>query len=587
MARLYIAQVLLSSEFFFSCIDQQPTRRLMMPTYSEREPSLEVIPLGGLGEFGMNTMAVSSNGTTILIDAGVMFSSMNHFGVDLIVPDLDHLRTSERRLAALFLTHGHEDHIGGVPYAWDLLDGPVYATTLTLGLLKPKLAEHGIDAEGKLIPIEPGQSVTLGSLEVEFLRVTHSLPDSAALAIHTVAGTIVHTGDYKIDTAHQDEQPMDLERFEGLGQAGVLALFGDSTNIDRQGVTGSESDVIPAFEDILSTTVGKLVVSTFASSLHRVQLLLNLAARFNRKVVLVGRSIKQNTKIAAELNRLSIPSNLIVSEADISNLPPEQILCLATGSQGERFSALSRISLDQHPTIKLSPGDVVVFSARSIPGNQRAIAVVMDNIARRGADIVGEDDKTIHVSGHGSADELRLMLSLTKPKYFIPIHGEYRYMDRHARAAKLATNGATEVFLLENGDRLCFDTTGAWLGQAVPSGRILIDQTRTGKVVDRVLRNRRRLARNGMIVLVISIDKETRQAIGEPTLLTRGFVDDTSLTTLKEEMFHLVCAFFKKVDAPHGTDQLTIQEALKIELQQLCRRTTGLSPMLLPVVVEI
>ena len=380
---------------------------------------------------------------------------------------------------------------------------------------------------------------------------------------------------------------MDLERFEGLGQAGVLALFGDSTNIDRQGVTGSESDVTPAFEDILSTTVGKLVVSTFASSLHRVQLLLNLAARFNRKVVLVGRSIKQNTKIAAELNRLSIPSNLIVSEADISNLPPEQILCLATGSQGERFSALSRISLDQHPTIKLSPGDVVVFSARSIPGNQRAIAVVMDNIARRGADIVGEDDKTIHVSGHGSADELRLMLSLTKPKYFIPIHGEYRYMDRHARAAKLATNGATEVFLLENGDRLCFDTTGAWLGQAVPSGRILIDQTRTGKVVDRVLRDRRRLARNGMIVLVISIDKETRQAIGEPTLLTRGFVDDTSLTTLKEEMFHLVCAFFKKVDAPHGTDQLTIQETLRTELQQLCRRTTGLSPILLPVVVEI
>ena len=559
----------------------------MMQPSSEREPSLEVIPLGGLGEFGMNTMAVSSNGTTILIDAGVMFSGMNHFGVDLVVPDLTHLRDSDQRLAALFLTHGHEDHIGGVPYAWDLLDGPVYGTNLTLGLLKPKLSEHGIDTEGKLVPIEPGESVTLGALEIEFLRVTHSLPDSAALAIHSTAGTIVHTGDYKIDRAPQDGKPMNLERFNDLGQAGVLALFGDSTNIDRQGVTGSESDITEAFEEIMSTTAGKLVVATFASSLHRVQLLLDLATRLNRKVVFVGRSIKQNTEIAVELNHLSIPSNLVISESDLPNWPPEQILCLATGSQGERFSALSRISLDQHPTIKLSAGDVVVFSARSIPGNERAIANVMDNIARRGADIVQEDDKTVHVSGHGSADELQSMLSLTKPKYFIPIHGEYRYLDRHARAAKRATNGTTEIFLLENGDRLCFDTSGAWLGQAVPSGRVLIDQTRTGKVVDRVLKDRRRLARNGMIVLVIAVKKGSRQTIGEPTLITRGFVDDTSLISLKEKIFLLVSDRFKSLEVLYDSDNATIQEALRTELQQLCRKRTGFSPMFLPVIVEI
>ena len=559
----------------------------MMPTSSEREPSLEVIPFGGLGEFGMNTMAVSSNGTTILIDAGVMFSGMSHFGVDLVVPDLTHLRDSDRRLAALFLTHGHEDHIGGVPYAWDLLDGPVYATNLTLGLLKPKLTEHGIDTKDKLVPMEPGESVTLGSLEIEFLRVTHSLPDSTALAIHSTAGTIVHTGDYKIDRAPQDGKAMNLERFNDLGQAGVLALFGDSTNIDRQGVTGSESEVTVAFEDIMSTTAGKLVVSTFASSLHRVQLLLDLASRFNRKVVLVGRSIKQNAEIATELNHLSIPSNLVIPESDVPNWPSKQILCLATGSQGERFSALSRISLDQHPTIRLSAGDVVVFSARSIPGNQRSIANVMDNIARRGADIVQENDRTVHVSGHGSAEELQLMLSLTKPKYFIPIHGEYRYMDRHARAAKRATNGATEVFLLENGDRLCFDTSGAWLGQAVPSGRILIDQSRTGKVVDRVLKDRRRLARNGIVVLVISVQQGSRQAIGEPTLIARGFVDDTSLISLKEEIFHLISDRFKSVDALRDLDNATIQEALRTELRQLCRKRAGFSPMFLPIIVEI
>ena len=593
LARVSITRLNLECFFVPTCqlrcswIYQRPTSSLLMPSLTDREPSLEVIPLGGLGEFGMNTMAVSSNGTTILIDAGVMFSGMNHFGVDLVVPDLSHLRSSKQRLSALFLTHGHEDHIGGVPYAWDLLDGPVYGTNLTLGLLKPKLDEHGIDTETKLVPIELGHSVTLGPLEIEFLGVTHSLPGSAALAIHSAVGTIVHTGDYKINRTPQSGQSTSLKRFEDLGKAGVLALFGDSTNIDREGVTGSESDVAMAFEDILPKTTGKLVVSTFASSLHRIQSLLDLAIRFNRKVVFVGRSIKQNTEIAAELNHLSIPADLVIAEDEVPNWPPDRILCLATGSQGERFSALSRISLDRHPSIKLLPGDVVVFSARSIPGNQRAIAVVMDNIARRGAELVQEDEKTVHVSGHGSAEELQEMLSAIKPRYFVPIHGEYRHLDRHARVARKATDGATEVFLLENGDRLCFDRTGAWLGQPVPSGRTLIDQTRAGQVVDRVLRDRRRLARNGIAILIVSIERMTGQTIGEPTLITRGFVDDTTLISLKEEMFCLVSDSFKNVSSLHDVDNGTLQEKLRTELQQLSRRKTGLSPMFVPVILEI
>ena len=535
----------------------------------------------------MNTMAVSSDDTTILVDAGVMFPGPDQFGVDLIIPDLTHVRTSERRLAGLVLTHGHEDHIGGVPYAWDLLEGPVYGTDLTLGLLRPKLEEHGIDPVDRLHPVSPGDTVRVGPLEIEFLRVTHSMPDCTAVAIHSTVGTIVHTGDYKIDPTPPDGDTMDLDRFAELGEAGVLALFGDSTNIERQGSTGSERAVLPALEEIFASTVGKIVVTTFASSLHRVQLLIDLAARFQRKVAFVGRGMRRNAAIAAGLGRLKIPPGLEIPENEVTDRPASQVVCLVTGSQGEPLAALSRIAVDHHRHIKLEPRDVVVFSARAIPGNQRAIGRLMDHVARRGATVVHEDDEPIHVSGHASADDLKLMLSLVRPRYFVPIHGEYRYLARHARVAEDVNNGETAVFLMENGDRLCFDDDGVWRGEPVSAGRVLIDRTRTGEVVDEVLRDRRHLAGDGVVVLVVGIDRQTGVVIGEPTVITRGVVGDSSTVAMRAEIRDRLDGVLRGSSPEERTDHGMIHERIRIEIQRGLRKQTGRRPLVIPVVMEM
>ena len=532
-------------------------------------------------------MAISSGDTTLLVDAGVMFPGPGHFGVDLIVPDLTHLRTSEQRVAGLVLTHGHEDHIGGVPYAWNLLDGPVYGTDLTLGLLKPKLEEHGIDPGDRLQPAAPGDTVHVGPLEIEFLRVTHSMPDCTAVAIHTAVGTIVHTGDYKIDPTPPDGESMDIDRFAELGEAGVLALFGDSTNIERRGSTGSERDVVSAFEDIFASAIGKIVVATFASSLHRLQLLIDLAARSDRKVAFVGRGIKQNTAIAAELGRLAIPPGVEITESEVAGRPPDQVVCLVTGSQGEPFAALSRIAVNHHRHVTLEPDDVVVFSARAIPGNQRAIGRLMDHVARRGAKVIHEGDRLIHVSGHASEDDLRLMLSLVRPRYFVPIHGEYRYLAQHARVAEDVTNGETAVFVMENGDRLCFDNDGAWRGEPVSTGRVLIDGTRTGEVVDEVLRDRRHLAGDGVVVLVVAINQQIGAVVGEPTVITRGVVDDASTAAVRGDVRDTLDDVLRRASKEERTDHDMIQERIRIELQRVLRKRTGRRPLVIPVIMEI
>ena len=407
-----------------------------MATGTEREPLLEVVPLGGVGEFGMNMMAVASASTTVLLDAGAMLPGPEHPGVDLIVPDLTFLEQSARRLSALVLTHGHEDHIGAVPYVWHLLDGPVYGTPLTLALLEPKLEAHAIDASGRLMAVAPRERVAIGSLEVEFIRVTHSMPDCVALAVHTPVGTIVHTGDFKIDQTPVDGERVDTHRLAQLGAEGVLALFADSTNIARKGYAGSERDVIVAFEEIFAGTRGKLVVAPFSSSIHRLQVLVDLAVRFDRKVAFVGRGVQQNAAAAQRLGYLDIPAGVQIRDRDVEQYAPEQVLCIATGSQGEPLAALSRIAVDAHRHVKLRRGDVVVFSARAIPGNQRAIGRLQDHIARRGADCIDASVKAVHVSGHAGEEELKLMLSLVSPRYFVPIHGEYRYLARHAEVAE-------------------------------------------------------------------------------------------------------------------------------------------------------
>src|SRR3989454_12233061 len=396
---------------------------------------LEVVPLGGLGEFGMNMLALSWGETTILVDAGVMFPDPELLGVDRIIPDLTYLQ-QKGRAAALVLTHGHEDHIGAVPHVSPLVDGPIYGTPLTLALVEPKLAEHDLAGANPLVPVRPRERVTIGPFGVEFIRVTHSMPDCVALAVRTPVGVIVHTGDFKIDQTPIDGEHFDVHRFAQLGAEGVLALFGDSTNIDRRGFTGSELEVVEAFEEIFTSATGKLIVAAFASSIYRMQILVDLAAQFDRKVAFVGRGMMRNSEIAQRLGHLRIPAGVQVRDSEIGSYPARDVLCLATGSQGEPMSALSRIAIDDHRYVKVGPHDTVVLSARSVPGNEKAIGRVINHLARRGADVIYEGIKHVHVSGHGSEEELKLMLSLVKPRVFIPVHGEYRQLSQHARIAE-------------------------------------------------------------------------------------------------------------------------------------------------------
>ena len=558
-------------------------------TAQTRHPALAVVPFGGVGEFGMNTMLVTHGSTSIMVDAGGLFPDHSGFGVDLLVPDLTGVRDRGRRLSALVLTHGHEDHIGGVPYMWDLLDGPVYGTPMTLGLLEPKLTEHGIDPGTRLTPMEPGDTVRVDSLDIEFIHVTHNLPGCVAVAVHSPIGTLIHTGDYKFDHTPPAGRPSDSRRLKQLGQAGVLALFGDSTNSDRRGVTGSERDVVPAFEKIFGGARGKIVVTTFASSLYRIQLLVDLAAASGRKIAVVGRGLAQNTAIAERLGHLTIPPHLRVAEADVASINPQEILCLVTGSQGEPRAALSRIATDQHRHIRLEPEDVVVFSARAIPGNQRAIGSLMDNLTRRGAEVVHEGDSLVHVSGHGSSEELKLMLSLVRPRHFVPIHGEYRCLAQHARLAAAVTCDQTEVFLLENGQPLCFDAEGAWRGEPVRTGRVPIDREGLERVAEHVLRDRRRLASHGVVLVVILIERGEGRfgLVRDPAVVTRGFTAGPKLEAILRDVPGIVNAAVDKSPPIARADLAVLEERVRAELQGFLRRRSGQRPLVVPVITEV
>jgi ribonuclease J len=550
-------------------------------------PVVEVVPLGGLREFGMNMMAVRCDDSLVVVDAGVMFPDPELPGVDLIIPDCTYLEETRATHRALVLTHGHEDHIGAVPYVFDLIDGPVYATPLTLALLEPKLDEHDLAHRGRLHAVRPRERVRVGALEVEFLRVTHSMPDCVALAIHTPAGTIVHTGDFKIDQTPPDGEQFDFHRFAELGRGGVLALFGDSTNIERRGYSGSEGDVADAFEEIFTSTRGKLVVTLFASSLYRMQLLVDLAAHFDRKVAFVGRGVIENSQIAQRLGHLRIAPGVQVRDSDVRALPPSQVLVLATGSQGEANSSLARIAIDDHRHVKLQAGDVVVFSARAIPGNGRPIARVMNHLAQRHADVVHDGMKAVHVSGHGSEEELKLMLSLVRPRYFVPIHGEYRHLARHARVAERVTGGQTKVIVLSNGDRLSLTADGATVGDRVATGRVLIDGTRSGEIGAEVLRDRRHLSADGLVVPVLAIDRQLGTLEGVPDVITRGFVVDDRTSSVLDEAPAMLSEILEAAPVEERTDLGLIRERIRVELQRAIRKRSGRRPMVLPVVMEI
>ena len=549
---------------------------------------LEVVPLGGLGEFGMNMLALTWGETTIVVDAGVMFPDPELLGVDRIIPDLTYLE-QRGRPAALVLTHGHEDHIGAVPHVAPLVRGPIYATPLTQALVEPKLAEHGIKDAIELVAVRPRDRVEVGPFTIEFIRVTHSMPDCVALAIHTPAGVIVHTGDFKIDQTPIDGAHMDVHRFAELGSAGVLALFADSTNIDRRGYTGSETEVIEAFEEIFSSAAGRLVVAAFSSSIYRMQILVDLAAQFERKVAFVGRGMIENSQIAQKLGYLRIPAGLQIRDSDVMSYAAQDVLCLATGSQGEPFSALSRIAIDDHRHVKLAPDDTVVLSARAIPGNEKAIGRVINHISRRGAQVIHEGIKHVHVSGHGSEEELKLMLSLVRPRYFVPVHGEYRQLAQHARIAGRVFAGRDPrpgILLIENGDVLHIDEHGARVAGKAPVGRVLIDGTLTGEIADEVLRDRRHLAEDGLVVPVVAINKQTGALEGVPEIITRGFVMENREELLADGA-RVLADVVEQASVEERTDQGLIKEKLRVELRRFLRKRSGRRPFVLPVIMEI
>jgi ribonuclease J len=549
---------------------------------------LEVVPLGGVGEFGMNMMAFTWGETTIVVDAGVMFPDPELLGVDRIIPDLTYLQ-QKGPVAALILTHGHEDHIGGVPHVLPIVDGPVYGTPLTLALVEPKLQEHGLANGKRMVKVRPRDRVTVGPFSIEFIRVTHSIPDCVALAIHTPAGVVVHTGDFKIDQTPIDGQHFDVHRFAELGTTGVLALFADSTNIDRRGYTGAEVEIVEAFEEIFTSTSGRLIVAAFASSIFRMQILVDLAVQFDRKVAFVGRGMDRNSEIAQRLGYLKIPTGVQIRDSEVGNYPGRDVLCLTTGTQGEPMSALSRIAIDDHRYVKLDAEDTVVLSARSIPGNEKAIGRVINHLARRGSEVIYEGIKHVHVSGHGSEEELKLMLSLVRPRHFVPIHGEYRQLSQHARIAARVFAGRDprpEIMLIEDGDVLHFDAAGGRVAGKAPVGRVLIDGTRTGEVGDEVLRDRRHLAEDGLVVPVVCINKQTGALEGAPDIITRGFVMEDSQALLADGARVLI-EVIEQASVEERTDQGLIKEKLRVELRRFFRKRSGRRPFVLPVIMEI
>jgi len=473
-----------------------------------------------------------------------------------------------------------------VAHVLPYVKGPVYGTAFTLALVENKLEEAEGDRRAQLVRVKPRDRVTVGSFTIEFLRVTHSMPDCVALAIETPRGTVVHTGDFKIDQTPLDGQHVDFHRFAEIGAAGVLALLADSTNIERKGVSGSELDVVDGFEEVFTSSNGKIVVATFASSIYRMQILVDLAAQFDRRVAFVGRGAIENSEIAQRLGFLRVPAGVQIRDSDVRTFPAQDVVCICTGSQGEPQAALPRIAIDDHRHVKLGPDDVVVFSAREIPGNEKAIGRVMNHIARRGAEVVHEGTRHVHVSGHGSEEELKLMISLIRPRFFVPIHGEYRQLARHARVAARVSPGC-RVILAENGDLIRFDGDDGRVADRVQAGRILIDGTRSGAVGDEVLRDRRHLAGDGLVVPVVAINRQSGTLEETPDVITRGFVLDARTEGLLKEIPSLLASTLETASVEERTDPGLIKERIRVDLQRFFRKRSGLRPMVLPVIMEI
>jgi ribonuclease J len=558
----------------------------MSPAESPSPGTVQIIPLGGLGEFGLNLMVYRSVQGILVVDAGLMFPEQEFLGVDIVIPDLSFLSERADEVLGVVLSHGHEDHIGALPYMLDWLRAPIYASRFTIGLVRGKLREHSPAVEPTLRAIEPRQTVKVGPFEVEFLQVTHSIPDCMALAIHSPAGLIIHTADFKLDQTPVDGRRFDYQRFSHYGNAGVRLLLSDSTNSERPGYTPSEASVRAGIETVLRATTGRVIVTTFASHIHRVQQIIDLAHTCGRKVCLLGKSLIENVEVADELGYISIPSGITVEPREVSRLAPDELVLITTGTQGEPTSALSRIALDDHRDVKLAPGDVVVLSSRLIPGNEKAISRMINHLVRRGASVITSEDAPVHVSGHASAEELKVMINLVRPEYFVPIHGEIRQLTRHARLAEETGIDVDHILVAETGDIIELGPGGVRLNGEVDTGVVFIDGT-LEEVEEIVVRDRQHIAEDGIVLPIIAISKKTGIVEGKPEIISRGFVHVDESEDLLREAAEAVLRTVEACSPEERGDAAVIKAKVHADLKRFLRKATQRRPMIIPVIIEI
>jgi ribonuclease J len=552
------------------------------------KPSVWAIPLGGLGEFGMNMLALRTGDDILVIDSGMMFPEAELLGVDIVIPDITYLKQNRDSVRAIVLTHGHEDHIGALPYILRDLNVPVYGTQFTLALVRKRLEEHGLLDKTQLREVFPGRHVEIGPFEVEFIHVTHSTIDCVALAVRTPLGVIMHTGDFKIDPTPIDGQPFDLHSFARYGQEGVLALFSDSTNVERPGYTPSERAVSNRIEELCRAAPKKVLVSCFASSIHRIQQVVNIAAAVGRKVAFVGRSMVDNVEIAHTLGRLSIPDGMVIRPQDLKSFDPRKTVVLVSGSQAEPMSSLSRVAVNNHRLLSVDPEDTVILSARIIPGNEKAIFRMLDHMFRRNA-LVYYDNAggLLHVSGHGSQEEQKLVLSLVKPRYFIPAHGEYRQLFRHAALAQQLGAVSGEILLLEDGHPIEFTEEGAYRRDPVPAGRVCVDSGSLEEIEEVVIRDRKHLSEDGIVVPIIAIDKHTGRMESRPEVVTRGFLPSEDGTELLAGAREVILRTVEQSNPEEKTDWGVIKEKIRVDLKRYLNKQTSKRPLILPVILEV
>lgn len=547
---------------------------------------LRTIPLGGLGEFGLNMMILEQGNSAIAIDCGLMFPGAELLGIDLVIPDVSYLVEKKKNLRGIVLTHAHEDHIGALPFILKQLPVSVFATRLTLGLLRNKLREHGLEKSTDLREIRAGQPWELGPFQIEGIRVTHSLMDCVAVAVETPVGTVIHTGDFKIDHTPMNGEYFDYQRFAAYGEKGVLLLLSDSTNVEREGYTPSEKVVGRYLEEIFQGKQGRIFVATFSSNIPRIQQVAEISEYFGRTVVLCGRSMINNAEIASDLGYLHLPDGVMTESDRWQELPRDRVTFLTTGSQGEPLSVLRRIALDNHKSMRIEPGDTVILSSKFIPGNEKTITNLINHLYRRGAEVHYEKVSETHVSGHASQEELKTMLQLTRPRYFIPIHGEYRHLVHHVQLARKVGIPAENCFLLEDGDVLQLTHQEARQVDPVSAGRVFVDGKGVGDVEDVVIRDRRHLSEGGMVLAVMAIHQQTGELVAGPDLVSRGFIRAEEGEEVMQQAKSVILETLKNINREARTDPSELQEEVRKALRRYFSKTLERRPVVLPFIVE-